>query len=160
MPALSESQAANVAAQDQYLTFRLGDEEYGVDVLRVQEIRGWAPVTAVPNAPDWLSGVMNLRGTVVPVVDLRRRFGMPRVEITRFTVVVVVTVGVRVTGLVVDAVSDVLDVPRSEVVPPPDLGPQVEATFLTGLAKSNGRIVSILSVEPIVGALAGSDFAV
>jgi purine-binding chemotaxis protein CheW len=149
----SGSGAATATDQEQYLTFRLGGEEFGFDILRVQEIRGWTPVTPIPNAPAWLKGVMNLRGTVVPVVDLRLRFGMAKAEYTRFTVVVVVTIGDRVAGLVVDAVSDVLDVSRSDIVPPPDMGRQVDMALLTGLAKSNDRIISLLAIEPLLGAL-------
>ncbi len=151
-----EATAAGGAEQQQYLTFRLGEEEYGVDILRVQEIKGWAPVTPIPNAPHWLKGVMNLRGTVVPVLDLRLKFGMSTSEYTRFTVVVVVTLGERVTGLVVDAVSDVLDVPVKDIVAPPEVGGIVDTGFLTGMAKSGDRIISLLAVEPLIGAVTES----
>lgn len=137
--------------QDQYLTFKLGGEEFGIEILRVQEIKGWTSPTPIPNAPSWFKGVMNLRGTVVPVVDLRAMFGMPAVECTRFTVVIVVNVGTRVAGLVVDAVSDVLDVPSRDVVPAPDMGRAVDTRYLTGIAKSNDRLVSLLAVEHVLG---------
>ena len=96
------------ARAGQYLTFRLGHEEYGVEILKVQEIKGYSAITPIPSAPAFLKGVMNLRGTIVPVVDLRSRFGMAAADYTPFTVIIVVTVGSRVMGLVVDAVSDVL----------------------------------------------------
>jgi purine-binding chemotaxis protein CheW len=136
----------------QYLTFRLGDEEYGVDILSVQEIKGWTAVTPVPNAPAHVRGVMNLRGTVVPVFDLRLKFGMPQREHDRFTVIIVVHVGARVVGLVVDAVSDVLDLPRTGVEPTPDLGREVDTSLLLGLARSQERLITLLAVEQVVGA--------
>ena len=147
----STAGAAVAADQHQYLTFKLADEEYGIPILRVQEIKGWTPVTPIPNSPRWLQGVMNLRGTVVPVIDLRLKFGLPAAEHTRFTVVVVVTVGTRIVGLVVDAVSDVLDVPEDDIVPPPSLGRSVDTAMLTGMAKTAERIISLLALEPIVG---------
>ncbi len=136
----------------QFLTFRLAGEDYGVEILRVQEIKGYTRVTPLPNAPPGVRGVMNLRGTVVPVLDLRTRFGMPGVEPDRFTVVVVVTVGPKVAGLVVDAVSDVLDVAPADVVPPPDLGAGVDASLLTGMARAGDRLVTLLNIDRLVGA--------
>src|SRR5271154_1024816 len=95
---------------DQYLTFTLGAEEYGIEILKVQEIKGYSAITHIPNAPPHVKGVMNLRGTVVPVVDLRARFGMEAVEYSKFTVIIVVMVGEKIAGVVVDAVSDVLNI--------------------------------------------------
>ncbi len=135
----------------QFLTFRLADEDYGVEILRVQEIKGYTRVTPLPNAPPGVRGVMNLRGTVVPVLDLRTRFGMPGVEPDRFTVVVVVTVGPKVAGLVVDAVSDVLNVAPAELVPPPDLGAGVDVSLLTGMARAGDRLVTLLNIDRLVG---------
>jgi purine-binding chemotaxis protein CheW len=135
----------------QYLTFSLGQEEYGIEILRVQEIKGYSAVTPLPNLPSYIKGVMNLRGTVVPVVDLRAKFGMSDSEYTRFTVIIVVNVGQRVVGLIVDAVSDVLDVAASEVVPAPEMGAGVDTSFLTGMAKSEERLVSLLAIERVVG---------
>ncbi len=138
-------------SSEQYLTFMLAGEEYGVDILRVQEIKGYSAITPIPNTPPHVKGVMNLRGTVVPVVDLRVKFGMERAEYDRFTVVIVVTVGARVVGLVVDAVSDVLSVPLSEIVPPPEMGSDVDTTFLTGMVKSPERLTALLAIDHIVG---------
>ena len=135
----------------QYLTFSLGSEAYGVDILRVQEIKGYTAVTPIPNAPAYLKGVMNLRGTVIPVVDLRLRFGMEPADYTTFTVIIVVTIGARVMGLVVDAVSDVLDIAAGDVEPPPDFGGQVDARCLSGLAKAGDRLVVLLDIERVVG---------
>src|SRR5438105_13877699 len=105
---------------NQYLTFALGDEEYGVEILKVQEIRGYAPITPIPNTPPHIKGVMNLRGAIIPVVDLRRKLAMPATECSPFTVIIVVTVGTRVMGVIVDAVSDVLDIPPMDIQPTPD----------------------------------------
>ncbi|MBN9517347.1 purine-binding chemotaxis protein CheW [bacterium] len=139
-------------AGSQFLTFRLAGEDYGVEILRVQEIRGYSKVTPLPNTPPEVRGVMNLRGTVVPVLDLRTRFGMPGVEPDRFTVVVVVTVGPKVAGLVVDAVSDVLDVGAADVVPPPDLGAGADTSLLTGMARTGDRLVTLLNIDRLIGA--------
>jgi purine-binding chemotaxis protein CheW len=135
----------------QFLTFRLGDEEYGLEILRVQEIKGYSRVTPLPNTPPEVRGVMNLRGAVVPVFDLRTRFGLPAAEYTRFTVIIVVTAGPRVGGLVVDAVSDVLTVGPGEVVPTPDLGAAVDTSCVTGMARTGDRLVTLLNVDRLVG---------
>jgi purine-binding chemotaxis protein CheW len=137
--------------QHEYLTFTLGEEEYGIDILRVQEIKGYSAVTSIPGAPAWIKGVMNLRGTVVPVVDLRVKFGLGDPSYDRFTVVIMVMVGARVVGLVVDGVSDVLDVSASEKVPAPEMGAGVDTSFLTGIAKSNDKLISLLAIERVVG---------
>ncbi len=103
------------AASSQFLTFLLGTEQYGVEILKVQEIRGYSAVTPIPNTPAFIRGIINLRGTVVPVIDLRARFAMDTAVSDRFTVIIMVTLGPKVVGLVVDAVSDVLDVPAADV---------------------------------------------
>ncbi|HEX4611546.1 MAG TPA: chemotaxis protein CheW [Urbifossiella sp.] len=143
--------AAFAAGGSQFLTFRLADEEYGLEILRVQEIKGYSKVTPLPNTPPEVKGVMNLRGTVVPVLDLRTRLGLPGVGYDRFTVVIVVTVGPKVAGLVVDAVSDVLDVGPSERVPTPDLGAGVDTSFMTGMARTGDRLVTLLNIDRLVG---------
>jgi purine-binding chemotaxis protein CheW len=145
------------AEGSQYLTFQLENEEYGLEILRVQEIKGYSKVTPLPNTPREVKGVMNLRGTVVPIIDLRTRFGLPEAEYTRFTVIIVVTVASKVMGLVVDAVSDVLNVGGEEVVPAPDLGAGVDTSFLTGIARTGNRLVSLLNIDRLVGA--GKDVA-
>lgn len=140
----------------QFLTFRLADEEYGLEILRVQEIKGYSRVTPLPNTPAEIKGVMNLRGTVVPIIDLRTRFGLASAEYTRFTVIIVVTVGAKVVGLVVDAVSDVLNVTAKEVVPTPDLGAGVDTSFMTGIARTGERLVTLLNIDRLAGLTAGS----
>jgi purine-binding chemotaxis protein CheW len=138
-------------ASAQYLTFALGGAEYGVEIRKVQEIRGYAPTTPIPNTPPHVMGVMNLRGAIVPVVDLRRALGMPATEYTSFTVIVVVTVGTRAMGLIVDAVSDVLDVERGAMQPTPDFGTQVDERFVRGLAHAGGKLVILLDIDRVLG---------
>jgi purine-binding chemotaxis protein CheW len=136
---------------NQFLTFTLDAEEYGLEILRVQEIKGYSKVTPLPNTPREVRGVMNLRGTVVPIIDLRSKFGLAEAEYTRFTVIIVVTVGAKIVGFVVDAVSDVLNVSAAEVVPTPDLGAGVDTTFMTGMARTGERLVTLLNIDRLVG---------
>lgn len=135
----------------QYLTFTLGQEEYGIEILRVQEIKGYSAITPIPNTPPYIKGVMNLRGTVVPVVDLRVKFGMASAEYNRFTVVIVVTLETRVVGLVVDGVSDVLTIAGADVVPTPEMGDGIDTTFLTGMVRSSERLTALLAIDRLVG---------
>ncbi len=135
----------------QYLTFRLGDEEYGVEILKVQEIKGYSAITPIPNTPAYVKGVMNLRGTIVPVVDLRSKFGMSEADYTPFTVIIVVTVHTKVMGLVVDAVSDVLNIPKEDVQPTPDFGASVDARYLEGMARAGDKLVILLDIDRVLG---------
>lgn len=134
----------SVGQTQQFLTFRLGEEEYGVDILSIQEIRGYSTITPLPNLPHYVRGVINLRGVVVPVVDLRLRFDMPQVPPTKFSVVVVVVVKGRVAGFVVDSVSDVVDFQESEIQAAPDLGGNQADGMVRGLAKAGERLVVLL----------------
>lgn len=142
-------------ASRQYLTFALGAEEYAVEILRVQEIRGYTAATPIPKAPPWVKGVMNLRGTVVPVFDLRLKFGMPPKEYDRFTVIVVVNVEARVVGMIVDGVSDVLDIDAASIDTTPDLGAHVDTTLLQGIARNQDRLITLLDIDRAVGLEAG-----
>ena len=134
----------------QYLIFNLADEYYGVDILKVQEIKGYTTVTRIPNTPDFLKGVINLRGTIVPIVDLRMKFGMGVTEPTAFTVVVVVNVRNRVMGFLVDAVSDVLDMNTKNIQPPPDMGSSVDITFIAGIGNAQDRLVTLLDIDRVL----------
>ena len=145
------SQISFAADGSQYLTFRLGEEEYGVEILKVQEIKGYTAITPVPNTPAYLKGVMNLRGTIVPVVDLRAKFGMAETEYTAFTVIIVLTVGTKVMGLIVDAVSDVLNIPKTDIQATPDFGAQVDARFISGMAKAGDKLVVLLDIDRVLG---------
>lgn len=150
--------AAATEAQAQYLTFRLGNEEYGIDILRVQEIKGWSGATPMPQAPAHVLGVINLRGLVVPIVDLRRRFELPPAEFGPTTVVIVVRVmendAARVVGLVVDAVAEVYQLAASAVKPPPELGEAAREEFVRGLASVEDKMIILLDVDRLV-ALSG-----
>jgi purine-binding chemotaxis protein CheW len=135
----------------QYLTFELAGEQYGMDILRVQEIRGWTAVTPIPNTPEYVQGVLNLRGTVVPIIDLRRRLGMPRIDYGPTTVIVVANViaagSERLAGLVVDAVSDVCDVTEEDARPTPDFGVSVDVRYMQGMAALGERMVVLLDID-------------
>lgn len=145
------SDAEKGADGGQFLTFTLQNEEYGIEILRVQEIKGFSKITPIPNAPPFVRGVMNLRGTVVPVVDLRARFSMTEKEYDQFTCIVVVTVGERVVGLVVDTVSDVLNIPAESIADPPALAQDGDASCITGMGKLGERIVMLLDTGKLVG---------
>ncbi|PHS27218.1 MAG: chemotaxis protein CheW [Methylophaga sp.] len=156
---MSELQQLNDSLSDvddrteQYLTFLLGKEEYGVEILRVQEIKGWESVTPIPNTPEYLCGVLNLRGAIVPVVDLRLRFEMPAREYTPTTVVVVLNVGEgvqRTVGIVVDGVSDAHNILPEEIKPSPDFGTNVSTDFITGLATIGSNMMMILNIDQLL----------
>jgi len=138
----------------QYLSFVLGKEEYGVDILRVQEIRSWEPVSRVPNVPHYEKGVVNLRGAIVPIIDLRERFSLSKAEYTPLTVVVVLQTGsgslTRIMGVVVDSVSDVISVERNEIQGAPDFGTKVSNEFINGLVSVNERMVMLLDVDKLL----------
>ncbi len=125
--------AAPAASPREVLAFRLGAEEYGIDILRVQEIRGHEPPTRVAGAPPFIKGVLNLRGVIVPVVDLRLRFGLQDAPVNEFTVVIVLNVAGRTVGVVVDAVSDVLELDPAQVRPAPEMPLAADAGCITGL---------------------------
>ena len=150
-PTEQRSIRTTYASDDQqYLTFNLADEYYGVDILKVQEIKGYTTVTRIPNTPDFLKGVLNLRGTIVPIVDLRMKFGMGVTEPTSFTVVVVVNVRNRVMGFLVDAVSDVLDMNAKDIQAPPDMGTSVDVTFIAGIGNAQDRLVTLLDIDRVL----------
>jgi len=134
----------------QYLTFLLNEQEYGVELLRIQEIRGYTAITPLPNVPTFVKGMLNLRGTVLPVLDLRSRFGMPEVPYTKFTVIVVANVGTRVVGLIVDSVSDVLTVTKDNIQPAPDFGAAAEANLVSGMIKNAERLAVLLDLDRVL----------
>lgn len=138
----------------QFLSFTLGQEEYGVDVLRVQEIRSWEPVSRIPNVPAHEKGVINLRGAIVPIIDLRERFQLGTTQYSCLTVVVVLQVHTirktRVMGIVVDTVSDVIDVDKSLIQSAPNFGAKVSTEFINGLITVNQRMVMLLDVDKLL----------
>jgi purine-binding chemotaxis protein CheW len=136
----------------QYLTFMLAGEEYGVDILRVQEIKGWDSVTPIPNTPSYILGVINLRGTIVPIIDLRLKFGLEKLPYGPTTVVIVVKVHngtnrSRIMGVVVDGVSDVYSMPDGDIKASPDFGVAVDTGFVRGLATVNNKMVIVLEID-------------
>jgi|TARA_B110001454_G_scaffold20120_1_gene18927 purine-binding chemotaxis protein CheW len=140
--------------EQQYLTFIMADEEYGVDILAVQEIRGWEPTTVIPNAPDYIKGVINLRGTIVPIMDLRSRFNLERVEYSPVTVVIILKVeterGERVMGIVVDAVSDVHSIKDSDTRNSPDLIEDLNTEFIRSLVSVDDGMIILLDVQRLL----------
>ena len=144
---------ANLARE--YLTFRLGDEEYGIDILKVQEIRSYEPPTKIANAPSYLKGVVNLRGVIVPIVDLRIKFNClnanGEAEINSFTVVIVLNVRGRVVGAVVDSVSDVMQLSEQMIQPAPEMSNSiVDTTYITGIANVSDRLLILMDIESLM----------
>jgi len=140
---------------DQYLTFMLAEEEYGIDILRVQEIKGWDGVTPMPNMPDYILGVINLRGTVVPIVDLRKHFELESVPFDKTTVVIVVRVTndedvERTMGIVVDAVSEVHNIAKADMKPSPDFGGACNTDSIKGLVTHDDRMLIMLDIDHVM----------
>lgn len=139
--------------QAQLLTFMVNGEEYGVDILRVQEIRGWSSPMPIPNTPAYIKGVINIRGEIVPIADLRERLGLPRLEYGPMTVVVVLKVShrsrQRIMGIIVDAMSDVTTVAGDSIKPPPDFGDERGNKLAKGIATSDEKMITILDVDHI-----------
>ena len=145
-----QTRAATAEAVREVLVFVLGNEEYAVDILKVQEIRSYEKVTAIPAAPTFLKGVINLRGTIVPVLDLRTKFALPAPRADAQSVVIVLRLAGRVVGAMVDGVSDVVRLTASEVRPPPQLGGVVDASYLAGVATQAGRMILLIDIEKLL----------
>jgi purine-binding chemotaxis protein CheW len=150
-PGGTRASAANAPTQ-QFITFTLGAVEFGVEIMAVREIKGWSQTTAIPNAPPFINGVINLRGIIVPIMDLRARFGMEPIVPTRMNVVIIINTGVRTTGLLVDAVSDIIAVTPDAIRPIPDMGSGAGESLLAGLVPLNDRMVSLVSLDFLIGA--------
>ena len=143
--------AATPAAEGgEFLTFRLGGEEYGIDILRVQEIRSYEQPTRIANAPHFIKGVVNLRGVIVPIIDLRLKLGCDTAEYNAFTVVIVLNVKGRVVGAVVDSVSDVLELTREQIKPAPELNSNVDGNFITGIGSVAERMLILMDIEGLM----------
>lgn len=149
---MSHAQPADQAAVQgrEYLTFRLGDEEYGVDILRVQEIRSYDPVTRIANAPGFIKGVINLRGNIVPIVDMRVRLQLGLAAYDPTTVVIILNVDTRTVGVVVDGVSDVVALKPEELRPPPELGGALDTRYVTGLGALEDRMLILIDIESLI----------
>ena len=134
----------------EFLTFRLGGEEYGIDILRVQEIRSYEQPTRIANAPHFIKGVVNLRGVIVPIIDLRLKLGCDSAEYNAFTVVIVLNVKGRVVGAVVDSVSDVLELSRDHIKPAPEMHSNVDGNFITGIGSVGDRMLILMDIEGLM----------
>ena len=166
MTALFSASAANPSAATlgahlgtrEYLSFKLGAEEYGIDILKVQEIRGYEPPTRIANAPAFIKGVVNLRGVIVPIVDLRMKLGCPSAEYNSFTVVIVLNVKGRVVGAVVDSVSDVLELGAASIKPAPEMSSAIDASYITGIGAiksgsgddTHERMLILMDIEALM----------
>ncbi|MDX9706690.1 MAG: chemotaxis protein CheW [Azospira sp.] len=135
----------------EYLTFRLGNEEYAIDILKVQEIRGYERPTAIAHAPSFIKGVINLRGIIAPIVDLRIKFGLGTVEYTPFTVVIILNVAQRVIGIVVDSVSDVISLASEQIRQAPDFSASFDTRYILGLASVDERMLIVTDIERLMG---------
>lgn len=138
------------AGAREYLTFRLDQEEYGIDILKVQEIRGYEPPTRVANAPDFIKGVVNLRGTIVPIVDMRLKFNCSKAEYNAFTVVIVLNLRHRIVGIVVDSVSDVMELPPESLKSAPDIDSVIDNGAVLGLGSLGDRMLILLDIERLM----------
>jgi len=141
---------SGAAQLNKFLTFSLGNEQYGLEILRVKEIIGLLDITNVPRMPDFVRGVINLRGKIIPVVDLRVKFGMPKAQDTQETCIIVADLGSTLTGVVVDRVSEVLDIPKSEIEEPPSFGTEVDTRFILGIGKPKGKVVILLDITKVL----------
>jgi purine-binding chemotaxis protein CheW len=139
-------------SSSEFLAFSLGDEVYGIDILKVQEIRGYEPVTKIANTPEFIRGVINLRGVIVPIVDMRIKFRLAAVDYNQFTVVIVLNVCGRVIGMVVDGVSDVIALSPEQIHPAPEFGASLDTQYLRGMATMDGRMVILVDIERLMSA--------
>jgi purine-binding chemotaxis protein CheW len=164
MQAQEAHQDASAAAQNalaahagtrEYLSFKLGAEEYGIDILKVQEIRGYEPPTRIANSPSFIKGVVNLRGVIVPIVDMRMRFGLHDVQYSAFTVVIILSIASRTVGMVVDSVSDVLELGGEQVRAAPEFHGAIDASYITGLGSVRQgdveRMLILMDIEKMMG---------
>ncbi|MBS1187266.1 MAG: cheW4 [Burkholderiaceae bacterium] len=144
------NQSVGMSLANEFLAFRLGQEEYGIDILAVQEIRGYDNVTRIANAPEFLKGVINLRGTIVPIIDMRIKFGLGEPIYDQFTVVIILNIAGRVVGMVVDSVSDVITLSPEQIRPAPEVGTAFNTSYLTGLGTVGDRMLILVNIEKLM----------
>jgi purine-binding chemotaxis protein CheW len=145
----SEGQAADGKSRE-LLTFTLGSEEYGIDILKVQEIRGYDAVTTIANTPDFIKGVINLRGIIVPIVDMRIKFHLGNITYNELTVVIILNVANRVVGIVVDGVSDVIALTADQLKPAPEFSAALDTQYITGLGTVDDRMIIVMDIEKLM----------
>ncbi|NDP57756.1 MAG: chemotaxis protein CheW [Oxalobacteraceae bacterium] len=137
-------------AGNEFLAFTLGKEEYGIDILKVQEIRGYEAVTRIANAPEFVKGVVNLRGIIVPIVDMRIKFNLGEPTYDQFTVVIILNIGGRVMGMVVDSVSDVITLSAEQIKPAPEMGTAFNTDYLIGLGTLDERMLILIDIDKLM----------
>ncbi len=147
--ALNQARAAEVSGNE-FLAFTLGKEEYGIDILKVQEIRGYEPVTRIANAPDFIKGVVNLRGIIVPIVDMRIKFNLGEPSYDQFTVVIILNIAGRVMGMVVDSVSDVTTLTPDQIKAAPEMGTTFDTDYLIGLGTLDERMLILVDIDKLM----------
>lgn len=150
MGAMEKIGEMNATGAREYLTFRLDQEEYGIDILKVQEIRGYEPPTRIANAPNFIKGVVNLRGTIVPIVDMRLKFNCSKTEYDSFTVVIILNLRARIVGIVVDSVSDVMELPAESLKSAPDVDSVIGNDSVLGLGSLGDRMLILLDIEKLM----------
>jgi len=150
----TEKRMTTVQREGKYLTFSLAGQEFGIGILKVREIMGMMPVTAMPQMPEYVKGAINLRGTVIPVVDFRLKFGMDPVDKTDETCIIVVEIGEgehrKLVGTIVDSVSEVLAIREADIEDPPTIGSQMNTDFILGMAKANGSVKILLEIDRVL----------
>lgn len=148
--ALNKAQSAGEISGNEFLAFTLGQEEYGIDILKVQEIRGYEPVTRIANAPDFIKGVVNLRGIIVPIVDMRIKFNLGEPTYDQFTVVIILNIAGRVMGMVVDSVSDVTTLSPAQIKEAPEMGTTFDTDYLIGLGTLDERMLILVDIDKLM----------
>jgi purine-binding chemotaxis protein CheW len=152
---MNQAVKAMVEREGKYLTFTLAEEEYGIGILKIKEIIGMMPITSVPQTPDFVKGVINLRGKVIPVMDLRLRFGMPEIDYTERTCIIVVEIdgqaGTVLIGIVVDSVSEVLNIKGDDIEDTPSFGSKLDTVYILGMAKMEGAVKILLDINRVLG---------
>jgi len=150
---MEKRESGSKAGAREYLTFRLGQEEYGIDILKVQEIRGYEKPTRIANAPHFIKGVVNLRGTIVPIVDMRLKFNCAQAEYDSFTVVIILSLRNRVVGIVVDSVSDVMELPSDSIQDAPEVDSVIDSDSVVGLGSLSDRMLILLDIEKLMSTM-------
>lgn len=151
---MSDPESTSEKPKHELIAFRIGEQEFCVEVMSVREIRGWTPATPVPQAPSFVRGIINLRGVLLPIVDLAARLGYPSAEPTARSVIMVAEVGDQDIGLLVDGVSDIFTVEEDEIQPTPDVASNQARTYVRGVISIDKRMVSVIATENIIGAIA------
>ena len=145
-----DAKAFPASSPCEFLAFRLGSEEYALDILKVQEIRGYDSVTRIANAPEFIKGVINLRGTIVPIVDMRIKFNLPNPAYDQFTVVIILNIASRIVGMVVDSVSDVVTLAPEQIRPAPEMGAVFDSGYLIGLGSLDDRMLILVDIDKLM----------